>query len=84
MKKLLVAAILLACTVAAFAQSERDKSENERSFSFAYLSDIHIALGAKSVEDAQACIDDINRNPQLKFSIFAGDITENKFTLKYN
>ena len=51
-------------------------SAQEPDFSFAYLSDIHIAHGAKSVEDAQACIEDINRNPELKFSIFAGDITE--------
>ena len=78
MKKLLVAAILFVCSVAAYAQSEGSKSEKEngRNFSFAYLSDIHIALGAKSVEDAQACVEDINKNPQLKFSIFAGDITE--------
>ena len=45
-------------------------------FSFAYLSDVHISLGSKSVEDAEACVADINKNPQIKFSIFAGDITE--------
>ena len=45
-------------------------------FSFAYLSDVHIAQGAKSVEDAEACVADINGNPDIKFSIFAGDITE--------
>ena len=31
-------------------------------FKFAYLSDTHIAEGAASIEDLQACIDDINRN----------------------
>ena len=45
-------------------------------FKFAYLSDVHIAVGSASVEEARACIEDINRNPEIKFSIFAGDITE--------
>jgi len=51
-------------------------SANEKRFTFAYLSDVHIALGSQSVEDARACIDDINSNPDIEFSIFAGDITE--------
>ena len=51
-------------------------SANEKRFTFAYLSDVHIALGSQSVEDARACIDDINNNPDIEFSIFAGDITE--------
>ena len=37
-------------------------SANEKRFTFAYLSDVHIALGSQSVEDARACIDDINNN----------------------
>lgn len=45
-------------------------------FSFAYLADVHIALGGESVEDAEACVRDINANPDIAFSILAGDITE--------
>lgn len=80
MKKLMAALLALSFTFSVQLSAQQEKSEEahktEFDFSFAYLSDIHIALGAKSVEDAQACIDDINRNPDLKFSIFAGDITE--------
>ncbi len=57
----------------------RQKKENQASkanFSFAYMSDIHIALEAKAIEDAEACVTDINSNPQIAFSIIAGDITE--------
>ena len=57
-------------TVNSYAQ------DNRRAFTFAFLSDIHIAEGAKSNEDALLCIEDINKNPHIEFSIFAGDITE--------
>ncbi len=68
MKKLTLLALtfFFLCNVTSFAQN----------FSFAYLSDIHISSGAKSVEDIRTCIADINKNPQIRFSIFAGDITE--------
>ena len=80
MKKitLLVLAICVVCNMTLFAQST-DASKRlvtVPNFSFAYLSDVHISLGSKSVEDAEACVADINKNPQIKFSIFAGDITE--------
>ncbi len=65
-----VSAVLLFIATTLFA------SANEKRFTFAYLSDVHIALGSQSVEDARACIDDINNNPDIEFSIFAGDITE--------
>ncbi len=69
MKKLFLSFLLLmAVATASIGQ--------EQKFTFAYLSDIHISLGAKSVEDAKACVDDINANPEIAFSIFAGDITE--------
>lgn len=45
-------------------------------FKFAYLSDTHIANDAQSVYDLEACIADINDNKEIKFVIFAGDITE--------
>ncbi len=43
---------------------------------FAYLADTHISVGGKSVEELQVCIDEINKDPQISFSILAGDITE--------
>lgn len=48
----------------------------DQPFSFAFLSDIHIARGAKSVEDAIVCMEDINKNRKIEFVVFAGDITE--------
>lgn len=45
-------------------------------FSFAYLSDIHIAEGVQSVKDLEECIADINKNKEISFAIFAGDMTE--------
>lgn len=50
--------------------------QGEKKFSFAFLSDIHIAQGAKSVEDAILCMEDINKNKEIEFAVFAGDITE--------
>lgn len=49
---------------------------NAQKFSFAYLSDTHIAVGAESVKELKECIADINSNKELSFAIFAGDITE--------
>lgn len=63
---------------AAAADVTKENKENSEkfSFTFAYMSDIHIALDAKSVEDAEACVKDINSNTEIAFSILAGDITE--------
>lgn len=69
-------ALLTIVNLAAVAQGKKQNITGEPHFTFAYLSDIHIAEGAKSVEDAMACVEDINKNPEIKFSIFAGDITE--------
>ena len=43
---------------------------------FAYMADTHIAEGSSSIADLEACIKDINSNPEIQFSILAGDITE--------
>ncbi len=45
-------------------------------FTFAFLADIHIAEGSASVQDALLCMEDINKNRDIEFAIFAGDITE--------
>lgn len=70
MKRILVLFFLLAA-VGLSAQNSVNKP-----FSFAYLSDIHIAEGTSRIDDAITCVNDINSLPQIKFVIIAGDITE--------
>ena len=43
---------------------------------FAYLSDIHICEGSPRIENLRRCIEDINRQPDIQFTLFGGDITE--------
>ena len=52
------------------------QTDNNRSFSFAYLADTHIAVDSKTVTEVTKCVEDINNNPGLSFVIIAGDITE--------
>ena len=59
---MLVAAMLLAFTAGA------------QDFSFAYMSDVHIAVGSTTVDDAKKCVADINKQKGLSFAIFAGAI----------
>ena len=66
MKKLLTLIVATVIALPLFSQQ----------FKFAYLSDTHITEGAASIDDLQACIDDINRNNELSFVIITGDITE--------
>lgn len=71
--------LLLLCfaLVVSFAKAQpKSQPKGNPFFTFAYLSDIHIAQGAKSVEDAIVCMEDINKNKEIDFAIFAGDITE--------
>ena len=61
--------MLVASVLVAFAAEAQD-------FSFAYMTDVHIAVGSTSVDDAKKCMADINKQKGLSFAIFAGDITE--------
>lgn len=67
MKKFLVFIALFSASVLLSGQNKGQ---------FAYLADTHIAEGAASIEELEACIKDINSNPDISFSILAGDITE--------
>lgn len=67
MKRFLLFVAALTISVALFGQN---------SGKFAFLADTHIAEGAVSISDLEACIEDINSNPEISFSILAGDITE--------
>lgn len=67
---------LFCCFVLAALTGAAQQPKGEPFFTFAYLSDIHISQGAKGVEDAIVCMEDINKNKEIEFAIFAGDITE--------
>ena len=67
MKRVLMVLFAALASVSLFGQS---------SGKFAYMADTHIAEGSSSIADLEACIKDINSNPEIQFSILAGDITE--------
>lgn len=52
------------------------KAQGSPYFSFAFLTDIHIAKDAPSIKDLEACIADINNNNDIRFVIVNGDVTE--------
>ena len=45
-------------------------------FQFAHVSDTHIGSAPTAIDDLRATVRDINANPDLKFVIITGDITE--------
>lgn len=59
----------LACLLTVGASAQRD-------FQFAHVSDTHIGGAPTSVDDLRSTVKDINANPDLKFVIITGDITE--------
>ncbi|MBO7248752.1 MAG: PQQ-binding-like beta-propeller repeat protein [Bacteroidales bacterium] len=67
MKRVLIVAIAFLASVSLMGQSEGK---------FAFFADTHIAEGSSSIADLEACIKDVNMNPEIEFSILAGDITE--------
>ena len=48
----------------------------QRYFRFAHVSDTHIGSAPTAADDLRATVRDINDNPDLKFVIITGDITE--------
>jgi len=67
MQKLLILCAACWLTIAASAQ---------RDFQFAHISDTHIGSAPTAADDLRATVKDINANPDLKFAIITGDITE--------
>lgn len=44
---------------------------------FAFLTDIHISEGATArIDNLERCISDINSQPDIRFTVFGGDITD--------
>ena len=48
----------------------------EEPLRFAFITDTHLAEGAASIADLRACIKDMNKDRNLDFVIFGGDITD--------
>jgi outer membrane protein assembly factor BamB/predicted phosphodiesterase len=66
MRLLILCAICLLTTAAT----------GQRYFQFAHVSDTHVGGAPTSVDDLRSTVRDINANPDLKFVIITGDITE--------
>lgn len=49
---------------------------NRVSFTFAWLSDVHLNSFAYAEDDLRQSIEDINANPAVDFTILSGDVTE--------
>lgn len=57
-------------------KAEAIKKSADGTLKFAYLADIHIAIGSTSIADIEASVKDINALDDIQFVILAGDITE--------
>lgn len=65
----------LALAIALLLPSGRGYAQSEP-VSFAFLSDVHLCAGSPRIDNLARCIDDINGNKEVQFTIFGGDITE--------
>src|SRR5579872_5802711 len=67
MRRLMLFCVVCCMTIAGAAQ---------RYFEFAHISDTHIGGAPTAADDLRNTVKDINVNPELKFVIITGDITE--------
>lgn len=65
---LLLCAVL--CTFSLAVQAQ------QREFTFAWLTDVHIGSFAYAEDDLRQAIEDINQMPEVDFTILSGDLTE--------
>ena len=70
MKRILLAICMMAMSALSYGQS------NRVSFTFAWLSDVHLNSFAYAEDDLRQSIEDINANPAVDFAILSGDVTE--------
>lgn len=68
MKRLILTISAIFCAAALSAQSSPVR--------FAFLSDVHLCDGSPRIENLERCIEDINSQSGIQFTIFGGDITE--------
>ena len=71
MKRILLAICVIALSVLSYGQGI-----NQRAFTFAWLSDVHLNSFAYAEDDLRQSIEDINANPDVDFTILSGDVTE--------
>ena len=71
MKRILLAICVIALSLLSYGQDS-----NERAFTFAWLSDVHLNSFAYAEDDLRQSIEDINANPDVAFTILSGDVTE--------
>ena len=71
MKRILLAICVIALSLLSYGQGS-----NERAFTFAWLSDVHLNSFAYAENDLRQSIEDINVNPDVTFTILSGDVTE--------
>lgn len=79
---LLVAVVFMASAISVYAQKVENGTfsgtyipqKADGSLQFAVLSDVHISLGSASVKGTEACVEDINKNPNIQFVMITGDI----------
>lgn len=78
MKKFLLAVCMTALPFFVYGQKSNSPSqpENQRNFTFAWLSDVHLNSFAYAEDDLRQAIEDINANPAVDFTILSGDVTE--------
>lgn len=86
MKKFLLAACMAALSFFVYGQKSNSPSqpENQRNFTFAWLSDVHLNSFAYAEDDLRQAIEDINANPAIDFTILSGDVTEFGDTKEFN
>lgn len=77
--------LLAACWLTSAAKAQSNPAESaqpntaasaQRNFQFAHISDTHIGGAPTALTDLRNTVRDINANPDLKFVIITGDITE--------
>lgn len=86
MKKFLLAVCMTALSFFVYGQKNNSPSqpENQRNFTFAWLSDVHLNSFAYAEDDLRQAIEDINANPAIDFTILSGDVTEFGDTKEFN
>ena len=66
----------MAICVIALSVLSYGQDSNQRAFTFAWLSDVHLNSFAYAEDDLRQSIEDINANPDVDFTILSGDVTE--------
>ncbi len=74
MRKTLIVVIILTALITVSSGAE---------FKFAWFTDTHIG-SSTAAEDLQAAVADVNRQPDIRFVIISGDVTEQDFGVNLN